>query len=120
MIRDVIATGAWLQVDGGSSYRPYFNMNSGNPAVGQVRYSGNDQQLQVYDGNSWLNLQSTIACVNTSQAANEVLVWAQKKMAEERDLDALMARHPGLQDLKEKFELMKALCQSEETNKHAG
>lgn len=120
MIRDVIANGAWLQVENGSSYRPYFSMTSSNPAVGQVRYNGQDQHLQVYDGNQWANLQTNTACVNTSQAANEVLVWAQKKMAEERDLDALMARHPGLRDLKEKFEIMKALCQTEEANQHAG
>jgi hypothetical protein len=35
-------------------------------------------------------------------------------MHQERKLQELMDRHPGLKDLNDKFEMMKVLCQEEE------
>jgi len=119
MIKNVIHTGPWLRVESGNSYTPYFNMNSNNPAVGQVRYNGSNQNLEVFDGSIWQNLTSgSSACISMSNAAEEILVWAQKKMEQEQELESLMKRNPGLQDLHEKFELMRALCQNEEQNKN--
>lgn len=119
MIKNLIA-GRWLRVDGcNTSYIPYFNMQSPNPAIGQVRYNGNNQNLEVFDGNTWHVLSSNSSSVTLSNDAEEVLVWGQKKMREEQELEALMKRHPGLKDLHEKFELMRALCQSEEQNSNA-
>jgi len=116
-----MTSSAWLQADGsGGGYRPYFNMSSVNHTVGQVRYHGKLQQLQVWDGNVWIGINNNVANINTSQAANEVMIWAQQKMREEQHLQALLNQYPDLRDLQEKFELMKILCQSEEANKHAG
>jgi hypothetical protein len=40
--------------------------------------------------------------------------WSIKKMEEESRLQSLMARHPGLKELNDKFEMMKVLCQQQE------
>ena len=50
-------------------------------------------------------------------ASREGLEWAMRKQQEERELKAMMERHPGLQELHDKFEMMKVLCYEEE-NKH--
>jgi hypothetical protein len=38
------------------------------------------------------------------------------KMAEEQRLEALMAKHPGLKDTKEKFDVMYALVKKNESS----
>jgi hypothetical protein len=42
-----------------------------------------------------------------------VVEWGRKKMAEEQQLKTLLEQHPGLKDLKEKFDVMLALVQQE-------
>jgi hypothetical protein len=38
------------------------------------------------------------------------LDWAYNKMMEEKNIEDLCKKHPGLKDAKEAFELMRALC----------
>jgi hypothetical protein len=77
-------------------------------SAGMVRYNSSSQNLEVYDGNSWLALSGS-ADVGLSPEAQQVMDWAYKKMIEEEQLEALLAKHPGLRDLHEKFTVMKAL-----------
>jgi hypothetical protein len=88
-------------------------ISPGAVGAGIVRYNPNMQQLEVYDGIAWhgMNTQVTIDLVYESKEAIE---WAHKKMYQERKLRELMDRHPGLKDLHDKFELMRALCLEED------
>lgn len=87
MIKYVSSTSPYLTVHSGGATGPYINMN--NPSAGMMRYNGNSSTIEVYDGNIWMALQGSTASIETSFAANEVITWAQKKMAEEREWERL-------------------------------
>ena len=95
------------------SQSPY--ISPGSMSAGMVRYNSSSQNLEVYDGNAWLMLSGS-ADVGLSPEAQATLDWAYRKMKEDEELELLMAKHPGLKDLHEKFELMKALVT--ESNKN--
>jgi hypothetical protein len=42
-----------------------------------------------------------------------VINWARTKMFEDQKIQALVAKHPGLKDAKEKYEIMLALVKQE-------
>jgi hypothetical protein len=95
----------WISVYG-PSQSPY--ISPGAMSAGMVRYNNGSASLEVYDGNSWM-VFSASADVGLSPEAQAVMAWAYKKMKEDEQLELLMAKHPGLKDLHDKFELMKAL-----------
>lgn len=97
----------------GYSIPPY--VSPGAQSAGMTRYNTNMQCIEVYDGNSWLNVSST-PNIALSPDVVSIIDWARTKMQEEQQLKKLMEKHPGLRDTYEKFELMKALCQEEKDN----
>lgn len=94
--------------------KPYINVNSGQAGAGMVRYNPNSACLEATDGMSWHQLPG--ATIDLSVDAQNALSWAYAKMQEERHLEYLMSQHPGLRDLKEKFDIMLALTKQENTN----
>lgn len=96
-----INTGTGLQVNNGYTSWPNFYNNAatrGNTLVGQLRYNGSSQNLEVYDGVSWLIMQSTYPTVELAPHVQAVVVWAQTKMAEESRLVELAKENPTLRD----------------------
>ena len=94
MINNISGMGS-VVVTGGTSFMPYVNMS--NPSAGIVRYNGNNQCMEVYDGNSWLTMNHNHVHVDLSGAANAVISWAMRKMAEEAELEKLAHDHPAVQ-----------------------
>lgn len=72
--------------------------STGNSLVGQLRYNGSSQNLEVYDGNSWLMMNSAYPTIELSPHVQAVVAWAQTKMAEESRLRELAAKHPTVAD----------------------
>lgn len=96
-----INTGSGLQVDGGYTNWPSFYNNSAstnNTLVGQVRYNGSAQCMEVYDGMTWLSISAAFPMVSLSPHVQAVVEWAQKKMAEETRLENLAQEHPIVAD----------------------
>jgi hypothetical protein len=117
MIKSIHGGGDYLMVSGGSSVGQYFNNYAGALNVGQLRYNPNNQNLEVYDGNGWVMMNTNHVNIDLTTRAKDILNWAEYQMVQERELRALMDRHPGLKDLHDKFEMMKLLCQEEEKEK---
>ena len=92
MITNVYSTGAFVTAHSLSS-TPYVNPNA--PSSGMLRYHNN--QLQVYDGSSWL-LMSGTANVGLSPEAEEIMNWARKKMQEEAEARAMAEQYPAVAD----------------------
>lgn len=93
----------------GSGPGIYFNVSGLNS--GQVRYNPNMQSLEVFDGSSWRRwIMNHEIQVTLTEEATEVMDWAIKKMSEEKKLKEKLDRYPGLRQLHEQFEIMKALC----------
>ena len=123
---DYVIGGEYLNVISNKGAQPYINMSSNQPMVGVMSYDPSTQQMKVYDGSHWMTIGGGQATVNLSSNAISILKWAEKKMFEEQELQALCDKHPAIKDLVSemrtnmdnyinKIEMVKALIQKEET-----
>jgi hypothetical protein len=110
-----------ISVSGGNTSVPYININDSNPMQGMVRVHGND--MQVYDGNNWIQMASSYATVGLDQPTQSLLKWceAQQNMSYRR-LE-LAQKHPALEKALEaikraedNFETLSKIITSEEYN----
>jgi len=100
MIKTINA-GAGLSIQNGHSTWPSFYNNSAsnsNTLVGQMRYNGSAQCIEVYDGMAWLSMTTSFPTVDLASHVQAVVNWAQIKMAEESKLKTLAAKHPSVAD----------------------
>jgi len=113
MIKTVTQRGRYVTVSGGSS-STYVNGYAGMQGVGNLRYNTSSQNLEVYDGSTWITMNMGQVDVGLTHEAESLLDWARERRNEELDLKARMERHPGLKDAYERLEIMKALTLEEE------
>jgi hypothetical protein len=93
MIRNITG-GQGIHVSGSVYNAPYIDTT--RASAGMVRYiSGN---LEVYDGSSWLPLQSSYPQIELDSETWEIIRWAQNRMVEEERMKALAATHPTVAD----------------------
>lgn len=114
MIKHIYGNGQWVNVSQSGTVMPY--LNATQPMSGMIRMNSSLNRLEVYDGQTWIQFGGDVQ-FDLSENAKQVLTWANDKMKQEQQLKELMSRHPGLQDLNDKFEMMKILCQEEENTK---
>lgn len=96
-----INTGPGLQVSNGyASWPQFYNsvQTTGNSLIGTVRYNGSSQNLEVYDGNSWMIMTSSYPTVELSGEVQSILNWAKVKMVEEARLQQLAQDNATLKD----------------------
>ena len=93
-----------------STWPSFYNTvsSTGNSLIGQLRYNGSSQNLEVFDGNTWLAMTSGYPTIELAPHVQAVVAWAQTKMAEESRLKELAAKHPSVADA------LNALAQAEE------
>ena len=118
-----INTGTGLTVNNGYTSWPNFYNNSAsnsNTLVGQMRYNGSAQCIEVYDGMTWLSMGSAYPTVELAPHVQAVVIWAQTKMAEESRLKELAAKHPTVADAlaavkraEEQVQIVAALVETE-------
>lgn len=104
-----------IVVQGGNSSYPYVNMN--NASAGMVRYNGNNQNFEVYDGSGWMMLSGNYSSVELDDDTQSILAWAKARRAQEQQLEKLCQEHAGIRDLKEKLDIMVALV-TKDLEKH--
>jgi hypothetical protein len=68
MIKNITASGRYIQVSGGNA-STYVNGNHGAQGVGNMRYNTSNQQMEVYDGNNWITLNMDYASVGLNGEA---------------------------------------------------
>ncbi len=106
MIKTVNGQGRYIMVNGGFPATTYINTSSGYMNVGDVRYNTNQQRLEVYDGNMWIELSTSHASVGLTPDAEAALDWALAKRKEEAMLEEQAKNSPVIADLiKQKKEL---------------
>jgi hypothetical protein len=106
-----ITGGRYITVSGGSSSDPY--ISPGAMGAGMVRYNSNMNCMEVNDGNSWRSLGFNYANLELTPEAQAILDWAKKKMVEEKQIDELCEKYPGLRKARDNYEAFLALVQSE-------
>jgi hypothetical protein len=101
MIKTVNGSGRYMMVNGGMPATTYINQYSGAMNVGDLRYNVSIQRLEVYDGSSWIELNTSHASVGLTPDAERALDWANRKIAEEAELDSLAESNATIADLVE-------------------
>jgi hypothetical protein len=114
MIKDISPIGRYIHITSGQQ-STYVNGYSGLQGVGNVRYNTSNQNMEVYDGTTWVTLNMGYASVGLNHEAESLLDWAKQKRNEELLLKDRMEKHPGLKEAYERLEIMKALTLEEET-----
>ena len=96
-----ITPGTGLNISGNYSNWPSFYntvSGTGNNLLGQLRYNGSSQNIEVYDGSNWLTMTGSYPTIELASHVQAVVAWAQTKMAEETRLKELAAKHPSVAD----------------------
>lgn len=91
--------GRYVMVNGGMPATTYMNTSSGYMNLGDVRYNTNMQRLEVYDGNTWIELNTSHASVGLTPDAENAIDWAIKKQREDIELEILAKSNPTIADL---------------------
>ena len=90
MIANITANGgSLLWVSTGGSTMPYINMNA--PSSGMMRWNGNNNSIEVFDGstNLWQQMYGKTADIQLSPQISSVVAWAQQRMSEESEWEKL-------------------------------
>ena len=86
-------------VNGGFPSNTYINTSSGFMNVGDVRYNTQMQRFEVYDGQMWLEINSSHASVGLTPDAENAIDWAIKKRQDDLALEELAKTNPTIADL---------------------
>lgn len=93
-----ISGGNGITVNGGNTSVPYINISNGNnsnPMQGMMRVSGTD--IQVFDGNVWMNLASSYATVEFTGEVQSIIQWAREERNKQLERTKLVKDNPSLQ-----------------------
>ena len=96
-----ISTGTGLQVSNNySSWPAFYNtpISTGNTLIGQMRYNGSSQNIEVYDGTAWMPMTGAYPTIELSVDVQSVVNWARTKMARESELRMLAANNQSVAD----------------------
>ena len=90
MITNITANGSpLLWVSTGGNTMPHINMNA--PSSGMMRWNGNNNCIEVFDGsmNLWQQMYGKTADIQVSGDVQLTVNWAKKKIAEEMEWEKL-------------------------------
>ena len=112
MIKSIHSSNPFLTISGGNPGSTYIGNYSNNaPGVGNMKYNPNSQNIEVYDGSTWIILSAHHTNINLSDDAVSLLEWARKKRNEELEMEQLAQTNSTIKDLvtqvKEKQEQIK-------------
>ena len=99
MIKSIHSSSPFLTVSGGNPGSTYIGNYSNAPGVGNMRYNPNSQNIEVYDGSTWIILSAHHTNINLSDEAVSLLQWARKKRDEELEMERLAQTNSTIKDL---------------------
>jgi hypothetical protein len=98
MIKSLHSNSPFIQVSGGTPHNTYIGHGNG-PGVGNLRFNPNSNNIEVFDGSSWITMYSSSATIGLDNEAVSLLEWARKKRNEELELERLAETNATLKDL---------------------
>jgi hypothetical protein len=109
-------------VNGGDTSVPYVNSNANNPIQGMLRVNGTD--LQVFDGSTWIMMNTGYATVSLDQDTQDLLQWARTQRQLQLIRATLIENNPALENAykailraEQNFDILSKFV--EEDNEHA-
>lgn len=95
MIKNINANGRFIQISGGGS--AHVSVSNGSNMSGNVRWNMNSQNLEVYDGSTWISIGKDVH-MDISPQVYQMLDWVEKKMHEDRRIQHLVDSNPTVAD----------------------
>ena len=99
MIKSINSSSPFLTVSGGNPGSTYIGNYSTAAGVGNMRYNPNNQNIEVYDGSTWIILSAHHANISLSDETVSLLEWARKKRDEELEMERLAQTNSTIKDL---------------------
>ena len=106
MIKNITPIGRYVTVSGGTS-GTYVNGYSGAQGVGNMRFNTSTQNMEVFDGSSWITLNMDHASVGLNGDAESLLDWAREKRNEEMKWYSLASSNEAVRIALEQLEQAK-------------
>jgi hypothetical protein len=94
MLKDIIASGRSIMVGSGNTSMPYVPSNPNNPIQGMIRI--NNQDMQVFDGSSWVTMYNSVASVGLTPEVESLLDWIRSKQRQEIELLELASQNQAV------------------------
>lgn len=98
MIKNITGGGKYMAVTG-TAGSTYINNYNGASGVGMMKYNTATQNIEIYDGTNWIQMQSGYATVSMTPEAESLLDWAKQKRNEEMERERLAEISPAIKDL---------------------
>ena len=121
MIKGITSNSPFITVSGGSPVSTY--VSPGAVGAGMMRYNANTSTLEVNDGNSWKEIQSSYASVDLSHEAQDLLMWAREQKRKQLERETKIRNNPALQKAfeaikraEENFDLLEAIAGNYQSN----
>lgn len=89
-----LMSGKGTVVSGGNYSYPYIPTNSNNPIQGMLRL--NNQDMQVFDGASWLTVGASYASVDLDADTQSLLEWARNERSKQSLREERIKQNPAL------------------------
>ena len=102
MINSLYSNSPFIHVSGGTPQKTYIGTGNG-PGVGNMRYNPNSNNIEVFDGSTWVTMYSNSATIGLDNNTVNILKWAEKKMLEEAERNKLAETNPTVRDLMEQL-----------------
>jgi hypothetical protein len=90
-----LMSGKGTVVNGSNYSYPYVPTNSNNPIQGMLRL--NNQDMQVFDGGSWITVGASYASVDLDADTQSLLEWARTERSRQSLRDERIRNNPALQ-----------------------
>ena len=97
MIKGINSSSRYLQVTGGAPSSTYVNNYNSGQGIGNMRFNTSNQNIEVFDGNSWIMLSTSYATVDLTFEAQQALEWVQQQRNKELKRESLIKTNPALQ-----------------------
>lgn len=100
MIKNISGSASIVVNQSYSNWPSFYNTpaGTGNSLIGQMRYNGTSQSVEVYDGNTWITIMGSYPTIDLAPHVQAAVNWVHVKMAEETRLKELAAKHPSVAD----------------------
>ena len=95
MIKNIMSSGRYVQVTGGQSSSPY--ISPGAQSAGTMRYNTSSQNVEVYDGTGWQQLDKSYVQVGLNGEAESLLDWARQERDRQAKREEMIRKNPALQ-----------------------
>mgnify|MGYP003335317385 CR=1 FL=1 len=88
----------------GSTGSTYVNGYAGAQGVGNMRYNTTSQKTEVFDGTTWITLNTGSMSIGLSPDVESLLDWARRKRSEEFKMQSMAEKHPAVKKAMEALE----------------